>query len=93
VWRDIAGGLLLAGAFAAWVPKEWLWAFFFEGNPVLAAVWGPMIGPVIAMLSFVRSIGNVPLAAVLGNGGISFGGLASFIFADLIAIPIILIYR
>jgi hypothetical protein len=93
VWRDILAGLLIAGAFAAWVPKEWLRAFFFEGNPLIAAVWGPLIGPVIAMLSFVCSIGNVPLAAVLWNGGISFGGVASFIFADLIVIPVILIYR
>ncbi|KHL02945.1 permease [Sinomonas humi] len=93
VWRDIVGGLLIAGAFAAWVPTEWLRAFFFEGNPVLAAVWGPLVGPVIAMLSFVCSVGNVPLAAVLWNGGISFGGVASFIFADLIVIPVILIYR
>ncbi|WP_427136262.1 permease [Pseudarthrobacter sp. S9] len=93
VWRDIAGGLLIAGAFAAWIPKDWLRAFFFEGDPLLAALWGPIIGPVIAMLSFVCSIGNVPLAAVLWNGGISFGGVASFIFADLIVIPVILIYR
>jgi uncharacterized membrane protein YraQ (UPF0718 family) len=93
VWRDIAGGVLIAGAFAAWVPKEWLRAFFFEGHPLLAALWGPLVGPVIAMLSFVCSVGNVPLAAVLWNGGISFGGVASFIFADLIVIPVILIYR
>lgn len=93
VWKDIAAGVLIAGAFAAWVPKEWLRAFFFEGNPVLAALWGPVVGPVIAMLSFVCSVGNVPLAAVLWNGGISFGGVASFIFADLIVIPVILIYR
>jgi uncharacterized membrane protein YraQ (UPF0718 family) len=93
VWRDILGGLLIAGAFAAWVPTQWLRAFFFEGSPVLAAIWGPLIGPVIAMLSFVCSVGNVPLAAVLWNGGISFGGVASFIFADLIVIPVILIYR
>ena len=93
VWKDILGGLLIAGAFAAWVPTQWLRAFFFEGSPVLAAIWGPLIGPVIAMLSFVCSVGNVPLAAVLWNGGISFGGVASFIFADLIVIPVILIYR
>ncbi|WP_138444151.1 permease [Sinomonas susongensis] len=93
VWRDIFGGLLIAGAFAAWIPTEWLRAFFFEGNPVLAALWGPLVGPVIAMLSFVCSVGNVPLAAVLWNGGISFGGVASFVFGDLIVVPVILIYR
>ncbi len=56
-------------------------------------LWGPFIGPVISLLSFVCSIGNVPLAAVLWNGGISFGGVISFIFADLIIIPILVIYR
>ncbi|GAP60729.1 conserved hypothetical protein [Arthrobacter sp. Hiyo1] len=93
VWRYIAGGLLIAGAIDAWIPKEWLRAFFFEGNDLLAALWGPIIGPVVALLSFVCSVGNVPIAAVLWNGGISFGGVASFIFADLIVLPIILIYR
>ena len=56
-------------------------------------MWGPIIGPVISLLSFVCSVGNVPLAAVLWNGGISFGGVISFIFADLIIIPILDIYR
>ena len=60
---------------------------------VLATVWGPLIGPLVAMLSFVCSIGNVPLAAVLWNGGISFGGVVAFIFADLIILPILNIYR
>ena len=55
--------------------------------------WGPLVGPIVAMLSFVCSIGNVPLAAVLWNGGISFGGVISFIFADLIVLPILNIYR
>ncbi len=58
-----------------------------------AAVWGPLIGPIVAVVSFVCSIGNVPLAAVLWNGGISFGGVVSFIFADLIILPILNIYR
>jgi len=62
-------------------------------HPLLATVWGPIIGPVVAILSFVCSIGNVPLAAVLWNGGISFGGVISFIFADLLILPIINIYR
>jgi hypothetical protein len=93
VYRDIFGGLLIAGAFAAWVPESFLRSFFFEGHPLLAKIWGPLIGPLVAVISFVCSIGNVPLAAVLWNGGISFGGVISFIFADLIIIPIILIYR
>jgi uncharacterized membrane protein YraQ (UPF0718 family) len=93
VYKDIFGGLLIAGAFAAWVPQSFLRTFFFEGHPLLSKVWGPLVGPLVAVLSFVCSIGNVPLAAVLWNGGISFGGVVSFIFADLIIIPIILIYR
>ena len=66
---------------------------FFEHHPTLAKFWGPMIGPLVAMVSFVCSIGNVPLAAVLWNGGISFGGVLAFIFADLIILPILDIYR
>ena len=93
IFRDIVLGLLIAGAFAAWVPTHWLEVFFLEGDPTAAKIWGPLIGPLVAVVSFVCSIGNVPLAAVLWNGGISFGGVVSFIFADLIVIPIILIYR
>jgi len=93
IWRDIVGGLLIAGALAAWVPKEFWQAFFLEDNPLLAAIWGPLVGPLVAVLSFVCSIGNVPLAAVLWNGGISFGGVMAFIFADLIVLPILNIYR
>jgi uncharacterized membrane protein YraQ (UPF0718 family) len=93
VLRDIVLGLLIAGAFAAWVPTSWLQTFFLQDDPTAAKLWGPLIGPLVAAVSFVCSIGNVPLAAVLWNGGISFGGVISFIFADLIIIPIILIYR
>ncbi len=75
------------------VPREFWQAIFFEGNPLLAAIWGPLIGPLVAVISFVCSIGNVPLAAVLWNGGISFGGVMAFIFADLIVLPILNIYR
>jgi uncharacterized membrane protein YraQ (UPF0718 family) len=93
VIRDIVLGLLIAGAFAAWVPTQWLQDFFLTGDPTASRLWGPVVGPLVAVVSFVCSIGNVPLAAVLWNGGISFGGVASFIFADLIIVPIILIYR
>lgn len=93
VIRDIVIGLLIAGAFDAWVPKAWLQALFLDGHPTLAFLIDPLIGPILAMVSFVCSVGNVPLAAVLWNGGISFGGVISFIFADLIIIPIIIIYR
>lgn len=93
IWKDIAAGLLIAGALAAWVPESFWQSFFLVDHPTLAKIWGPLIGPVVAMLSFVCSIGNVPLAAVLWNGGISFGGVAAFIFADLIVLPILNIYR
>src|SRR5207248_7265590 len=93
VWLDIVGGLLIAGALAAWVPESFWQAFFLSDNPTLAAIEGPLVGPLVAMLSFVCSVGNVPLAAVLWRGGISFGGVVSFIFADLIVLPILDIYR
>ncbi|HEY8828027.1 MAG TPA: permease [Jatrophihabitantaceae bacterium] len=93
VLRDLVIGLLIAGAAAAWVPDAFWQHLFFSGHPLLAKIWGPIIGPLVAVASSVCSIGNVPLAAVLWNGGISFGGVVSFIFADLIIIPILMIYR
>jgi uncharacterized protein len=93
VWLDIAGGLLIAGTLAAWVPNVFWQSFFLTGHPILAALWGPIVGPLVAVISFVCSVGNIPLAAVLWNGGISFGGVIAFIFADLIVIPVLNIYR
>jgi uncharacterized membrane protein YraQ (UPF0718 family) len=93
VWMDIFGGLLIAGALAAWVPNSFWQGLFLQHHGALATIWGPLIGPLVSMLSFVCSIGNVPLAAVLWNGGISFGGVLAFIFADLIILPILNIYR
>jgi len=93
VWKDIAGGLLIAGALAAWVPADFWKEFFLVSHPVAAKFWGPIVGPIVAVISFVCSVGNVPLAAVLWNGGISFGGVIAFIYADLIVLPIIDIYR
>ena len=93
LWTDIGVGLLVAGALAAWVPQHFWQAFFFAGHPLLAKLWGPFLGPLVAILSFVCSVGNVPLAAVLWNGGISFGGVVAFLFADLIILPILNIYR
>ncbi len=92
VLRDVAIGLLLAGAAAAWIPDAFWQHLFLTDHPLAAKIWGPLIGPVVSVAAFVCSIGNVPLAAVLWNGGISFGGVASFIFADLIIIPILVIY-
>jgi uncharacterized membrane protein YraQ (UPF0718 family) len=93
VWVDLALGLLIAGALAAWVPEAFWQGFFLVDHPVAAKLWGPLVGPLVAVVSFVCSIGNVPLAAVLWNGGISFGGVVAFIFADLIVLPILDIYR
>jgi uncharacterized membrane protein YraQ (UPF0718 family) len=93
IWTDIVLGLFIAGAFAAWVPESFWRSFFLVDHPVWSKLWGPLVGPLVAVISFVCSIGNVPLAAVLWNGGISFGGVVSFIFADLIVIPVLLIYR
>lgn len=93
VWKDIAGGLLIAGALGAWVPPDFWNTFFLTSHPVAATLWGPLVGPLVAILSFVCSVGNIPLAAVLWNGGISFGGVIAFIYADLIVLPIIDIYR
>jgi uncharacterized protein len=93
VWGDIILGLIIAGAISAWVPHNFWQGFFLEGHPLLAKFWGPVIGPLVAILSFVCSVGNVPLAAVLWNGGISFGGVVAFLFADLIILPILNIYR
>lgn len=93
VWIDIAVGLLIAGALGAWVPSHFWQTFFLQGHPVWAKLWGPLVGPLVAIISFVCSVGNVPLAVVLWNGGISFGGVVAFLFADLIVLPILDIYR
>jgi uncharacterized membrane protein YraQ (UPF0718 family) len=93
VIRDVVVGLLIAGAIAAWVPITFWHHFFAVDHPLLSKLWGPLIGPVVSLLSFVCSIGNVPLAGVLWNDGISFGGVISFIFADLIILPILVIYK
>lgn len=93
VWIDIVAGLAIAGALAAWVPQSFWKAFFLTDHPVLAKLWGPLVGPLVAVVSFVCSVGNIPLAAVLWNSGISFGGVIAFIYADLIVLPILNIYR
>ena len=93
VWMDIVGGLLIAGALAAWVPNSFWTGLFLSHTPVWSKVIGPLIGPAVAVIAFVCSIGNVPLAVVLWNGGISFGGVIAFLFADLIVLPVLDIYR
>ena len=93
LWVDIGGGLLISGAVAAWVPKG-VWALVFATrDPVASKIIGPLVGPLVAIFTFVCSVGNVPLAAVLWNAGSSFGGVIAFLFADLIVLPILDIYR
>jgi len=93
IWIEIVGGLLIAGALAAWVPHAIWTGLFLSNDPVWSKVVGPLIGPIVAVISFVCSVGNVPLAVVLWSGGISFGGVVAFLFADLIVLPIVNIYR
>jgi uncharacterized protein len=90
--RDLILGLLIAGMAGAWIPDSFWQHLFLTDHRLLAKIWGPIIGPLVAVVTFVCSIGNAPLAAVLWNGGISFGGVISFIFADLIIIPLLFIY-
>jgi uncharacterized protein len=93
LWREIAIGLLISG-FVAQLDQSFFHSLFLSSSSGLVqAVWGAVIGPVIAMLTFVCSVGNIPLAAVLWSGGISFAGVIAFIFADLVILPIVLIYR
>ncbi|HZB98346.1 MAG TPA: permease [Candidatus Sulfotelmatobacter sp.] len=93
LWTDLLIGFLVAGALGAWVPNAFWSDVFLTGHGGFTVVWGAIIGPLIAVMSFVCSVGNVPLAAVLWRGGISFGGAIAFIFADLIILPILDIYR
>ncbi len=91
--RELVIGYGVAGFLAVLVPAELWSAVFLSGHGAWTAVENAIVGPFIAIISFVCSIGNVPLAAALWKGGISFGGVVSFIFADLITMPLLLIYR
>ncbi len=93
LYKEIAIGLLISG-FVAQIDQHAFHTIFLSGSPAaVRTIWGALIGPVIAMLTFVCSVGNVPLAAVLWSGGISFAGVVAFIFGDLVILPIVAIYR
>src|SRR4051794_26141759 len=93
LYKEILAGFLLAG-FIAQLGQDFFNGLFLQDAPDgVQVIWGAFIGPVIAVLSFVCSVGNVPLAAVLWSGGISFAGVMAFIFADLIVLPILAAYR
>jgi uncharacterized membrane protein YraQ (UPF0718 family) len=94
LWKDLVLGFLIAGALSAFVPSAVWQALFMKG----AASWlqapvNALIGPLVGVLSFVCSIGNVPLAAVLWGSGVSFGGVLAFLFSDLIVLPLLDVYR
>jgi uncharacterized membrane protein YraQ (UPF0718 family)/YHS domain-containing protein len=93
LWKEITLGFLLAGFVALLGDDFFNGLFLTDASGPVQTLWGALIGPVIAVASFVCSVGNVPLAAVLWSGGISFAGVMSFIFADLIVLPILLAYR
>ena len=93
LWSDILLGIFIAGALSTWIPDTFWTILFCKNNSALAHIVNPLIGPVIAILSFVCSIGNVPMAAVLWHQGMTFGGVLSFLFADLIVFPLLNIYR
>src|SRR5436190_16560153 len=93
LWKEILAGFLIAG-FVALLPMSFFNGLFVtDASPPVRLLENVLIGPIVAVLSFVCSVGNVPLAAVLWAGGISFSGVIAFIYADLIVIPIVLIYR
>jgi uncharacterized membrane protein YraQ (UPF0718 family) len=94
LWKELIAGFLIAGFLSALVPPDWWKSLFIDtGSSTLRLIENAAVGPIIAILSFVCSVGNIPLASVLWANGISFGGVISFIYADLLVIPLILIYR
>lgn len=94
LWKELLGGFLIAGFIATLVPHAWWQTLFWQTGPEsLRLIENALVGPLIAILSFVCSVGNIPLASHLWANGISFGGVISFIYADLLVIPLILAYR
>jgi uncharacterized membrane protein YraQ (UPF0718 family) len=93
LWKEIALGFLLAGFIGLLGDDFFNVLFVTDAPPLVRTIENVLVGPLIAILSFVCSVGNVPLAAVLWSGGISFAGVIAFIFADLIVLPIVLAYR
>jgi uncharacterized membrane protein YraQ (UPF0718 family) len=93
LWKEILGGFVIAGFLATLVPHDWWETLFLQSGPaVVRLIENALVGPIIAVFSFVCSVGNIPLASLLWAHGISFGGVISFIYADLLVIPIVMIY-
>jgi len=94
LWKDLVGGFAIAGVLAAFVPDGAWHAFFLTGAPpAVHEAANVIVGPLIAIVSFVCSIGNVPLAAILWASGMSFAGVLAFLYADLIIVPLLDVYR
>ena len=94
LWKDLAVGFVVGGLVSAFVPDEvWKAVFLHGASPWIAVPLGAVVGPLIAIVTFVCSVGNIPLAAILWGGGASFGGVLSFIYADLIVLPLLDTYR
>ena len=93
LWKELLIGYTIAGMLSAIVPVHVWNDLFLQGHGFLTALENVIIGPLIACVAFVCSVGNVAMAAALWRGGIGFGGVISFVFADLIALPLLLVYR
>jgi uncharacterized membrane protein YraQ (UPF0718 family) len=94
LWKDLLGGFLVAGFLGAFVPAHaWNALFLHNASQGVQLVGNAIVGPIIAVISFVCSIGNVPMAAILWTSGISFGGVLAFLYADLIVLPLLDAYR
>ena len=93
IWKDVIAGFLISGFVIVFVP-QWVWnTLFLKGDGLLASAENAVMGVTVAVLSFVGSIGNVPFAVALWGGGVSFGGVIAFVYADLITIPVLNVYR
>jgi uncharacterized membrane protein YraQ (UPF0718 family) len=94
LWKDLLAGFVIAGFLSAFVPADvWKALFLTDTSPWLQVPLNALLGPLVAIITFVCSIGNVPMAAVLWASGISFGGVLAFLYADLIVLPLLDAYR
>ncbi|MDQ6623470.1 MAG: permease, partial [Verrucomicrobiota bacterium] len=93
MWKELLGGFVIAGFIATLIPPSWWQTLFLKSGPApLRLIENAIVGPIIAILSFVCSVGNIPLASHFWSSGISFGGVIAFIYADLLVVPLIIIY-
>ncbi|QLH82097.1 permease [Halosimplex pelagicum] len=93
IWTDIVAGFLISGFVIVFVP-QWVWnSLFLQGEGVLVSAENAVMGVAVAVLSFVGSMGNVPFAVALWGGGVSFAGVIAFVYADLITVPVLNVYR